>query len=109
MEETREPRWRQWTEEQARAALDELSRTGVSVRSFAQSKGVSTQRIVYWKKRLAQSGTPKFVAVPLPSVSRPSRPAQIEIVVGNIAVRVREDLDVQQLARIVDALAGRTA
>ena len=34
-------------------------------------------------------------------------PATIEIVYGDVTVRVREDLDVERVARIVEALAGR--
>jgi transposase len=100
-------RWVHWTEEQARAALDELSRSGTSIREFAQSKGVSTQRIAYWKKRLAEGGSTTFVAVPMPTMTRPAGQSQIEIAIGDVAIRVREDLEVEHLARIVGALARR--
>lgn len=99
-------RWVHWTEEQARAALDELSSSGTSIREFAKSKGVSTQRIAYWKKRVAEAGPTRFVAVALPA-RRPMDGSQIEIAVGDVAIRVREDLGVEQLARIVGALARR--
>ena len=92
-------RWRRWTEEQARAALDELAQSGLSIAKFAETKGISTNRIAYWRKRLAESVSVSFVAVPPATTrSRAQAPASpgIEIVVWDgVAVRVREDLDVE--------------
>lgn len=105
-------RWEHWTEEQGQAALEELKLSGMSMRQFAQSKGVTTQRIAYWKKRLADVRSTTFVAVPLPAGVRSAGlagPSQIEIGLGAITIRVREDLDVEHLARIVGALARGTA
>jgi len=48
-------RWQHWTEEQARAALEELAQSGMSTAKFAESKGVSAQRVAYWKKRLVET------------------------------------------------------
>jgi transposase-like protein len=104
-------RWRHWTEEQARVALDELAQSGLSVAKFAQTKGVSTQRIAYWKKRLAESAPMSFVAVPSATPSRAQAPTSpgIEVVMWDGAiVRVREDIDVEHLARIVEAVARRS-
>lgn len=100
-------RWKQWSEGEARAALEELARSGESASDFARSRGFSTQRIAYWRKRLAGAAvsTPAFVSVAIPPVSALRAP--IEIVVGDVLVRVREEVDVEQLARIVDALARR--
>ena len=102
--------WQQWTEAEARAALKELAASGLSAESFARSKGYSTQRLRYWKKRLMTSGLVPFVAVPLPVSTRSSvmAGAHIEIAWGDVVLRVREDLDVEHLARIAFALAGRT-
>jgi hypothetical protein len=101
--------WHQWTEDEARAALTDLARSGQSAAEFARSRGFSTQRIYYWKKRLgATSAVPAFVPVRLPVVAPPTlaRPT-IEIFSRGVTVRVREDLDVEHVARIVEALAGR--
>ena len=101
--------WRQWTEGEARAVLAALARSGESSAAFARSRGFSTQRIDYWKKRLGvTSAVPAFVPVRLPDVAASTiGPATIEIVYGGVTVRVREDLDVEHVARIVEALAGR--
>ena len=95
--------WRQWTEQEARAALAELAGSGESPADFARRRGISTQRIVYWKKRLRETTAPVFVAVPLPPATRD----QIEIALDGITLRVREDLDVEHLADIIGALVRR--
>ena len=100
--------WRQWTEGEARAALEEFGRSGESEARFARSRGISTQRIRYWKKRLAEApAVPAFVPVHVPVAEAPMVAERIEIVVGSVTVRVREDLDVEFVARLVEALAGR--
>jgi transposase-like protein len=103
--------WRRWSEEEARAALAELAQTAESAVGFARRKGISTQRLQYWKKRLASSSSsgsapPAFVAVTMPAVAA-CRP-EMEIRVGEITVVVREGCDVEQVARLVDALSRRT-
>ena len=92
-------RWRQWTEAQAREALEGLAASGESLGSFARGRGVSPQRIAYWRKRLGEPASAPFVAVTLPE----SR-AWIEVMVGSVVVRVREDLDVGHVARLVEAI-----
>ncbi|MGH7344520.1 MAG: IS66 family insertion sequence element accessory protein TnpA [Candidatus Rokuibacteriota bacterium] len=95
-------RWRQWTAEEAQTALEELARSGTSLREFARSKGVSAHRFGYWRKRLAQARPPAFVAVTLPSTTSPRGP--IEIVVGGVTVRVPDDGDTERVAGLVKAL-----
>jgi transposase-like protein len=96
-------RWRQWSEEQARRALEELAASGERASVYARRKGVSPQRIAYWRKRLAGSAKTEFVAVALPTLSS----ATIEIAVAGVVVRVREDLDVDHVARLVEAIGRR--
>jgi hypothetical protein len=99
-------RWRQWTEREARTALDELSRSGASPSEFARSKGVSASRLAYWRKRLAHARPPAFVAVTLPHDASSPRPP-LEILVGGVVVRVPDDVDAERVAGIVQALARR--
>ena len=100
---------RRWTEDEARAALAELAQSRESVAAFTQSRGYSAQRIRYWKKRLGETGAiPAFVSVRWPAVaSTSSVPRSLEILVGGVTLRVREDLDVEHVARLVEALASR--
>ena len=97
-----ERRWRQWTEVEANEVLAELAGGGESVAAFSRRTGVSRARIAYWRKRLAASGAATdFVAVDLAEL-RTSR--SLEIVAGGVVVRVREDLDTDEVARLVAAI-----
>ena len=95
-----------WTESSARSALKELSDSGMSTAAFARSKGISSQRVWYWRKRLGRIAPVSFVPVVLPVATKAAaRRCDIEIVCGEVVVRVREDIDVEHLARIVVALS----
>ena len=96
--------WRQWGADEAREALAELAAGGESAVSFARRRGISTQKLAYWKKRLAIAAEPRFVAVALPTA--PSA-AWIEIAAAGVVVRVREDLDIDHVARLVEAIRRR--
>lgn len=79
--------------------------------AFARRGGYSTQRLRYWKARLSAPGSTRataamsFVAVPLPMASRTSAMARhIEIDCDGIVLRVREETDVDQVARLTVAL-----
>jgi transposase-like protein len=96
-------RWRQWSEEQGRRALEGLAASGESAASFARREGISARRLAYWRKRLAATAKTEFVAVTLPG----SSPASIEIAVAGVVVRVREDVDVDHVAQLVEAIGRR--
>jgi hypothetical protein len=96
-------RWQHWTEEQARAALEELAGSGVSIARFAASKGVSAQRIAYWKKRLAESVTPRFVGVDV-STAVTSAGGRIEVLLDGITLRIPEGANPERVADLIDAL-----
>lgn len=96
-------RWRQWTEQDAREALAELARTGESIAGFARRRGVSGERIRYWRRRLADGATPAFVAVPVASAG----PPRIEIVAGGVTLRVREDVSLEHLSDLIDTVTRR--
>jgi transposase-like protein len=98
-------RWRQWTERDAREALAELARTGESIAGFARRRGVSGERVRYWRRRLADGAPPAFVAVPVASAS--AGPPQIEIVAGSVTLRVREDVSLEHLSDLIDTVTGR--
>lgn len=101
--------WQQWTEREARAALAELAAWRGTVEEFVRTKGISKRRISYWRQRLSPTKPPAFVAV---SVARGDRvradsAARIEIAIGELIVRVREDIDEQRLSSILDVLERR--
>ena len=101
----RKPAWRQWSEAEARSALAELATTGETAVGFARRKGVSPQKLQYWKKRLRAAGTPAFVAVTMPATAIGRR--EIELRIGDIVVVVAEDSDVEIVARLAEAISRR--
>jgi hypothetical protein len=58
---------------------------------------------MYWRRRLGPPA-PTFVAVPVVDAGTAR---QVEIVADGVVVRVREDLDVDHVARLAVALARR--
>jgi len=44
----------EWTEDDARLALEEWHRSGKSISVFAREHGVSAARLYWWKKRLSK-------------------------------------------------------
>ena len=112
---------RNWTEAKAREVFAELRASGESLAKFARRKEIPPQRLSYWSKRLtplasrfsaffpARNGMPetKFVAVALPAPLAATSPAWIELAVGPAVVRMREGLDVDHVARLVEAIARR--
>jgi hypothetical protein len=78
---------------------------------FSRRKGVSGQRLAYWRKRLASTGptTPAFLSVALPVAPSPASAPRIEILVGGVTVRVREDLEAEKLADIIALMARGAA
>jgi hypothetical protein len=99
--------WRQWGESEARAVLGQLASSGESEASFCRRRGIGRERLRYWRRRLAtMRPLPAFVPVELPSSVAMAK--EITIRVGGVAVCVREDLEVEHVARLVEALGRRT-
>ncbi len=99
--------WHQWTETEATTVLGDFATAGLTPAKFCARRGISRGRLAYWRERLSTASTaatPAFVAVTLPISRRPD--AHIEIERGGVLLRVREDIDVEHLARLVAALAG---
>jgi len=101
---------RQWTEADARAAFEELAASNESSGQFARRKGFSPQRLAYWREKLAGEAlaVPAFVSVALP-VATSATAGQIELVARGITVRVREDVEPEKLAIVVDVLVRALA
>lgn len=100
-----------WTREQARAALAELTASGLTVAAFARKVGVHPQRLRSWRSRLgnvAEVGRmierPEAAAV---FIEVPHRVVKaIEVVLpGGVMLRVHECVDVEVLRRIAGALS----
>lgn len=102
-----------WTMERARTALAEFAASGESAAGFARRNGITRQRLYYWAKRVARADAspvvraeiPKFVAIRLPTSAPVAPSGWVEVAVGDTVVRIRESLDVEQVARLVAAIA----
>jgi hypothetical protein len=103
-------RWKQWKEPEAREALASWRRSGLSAGAFCAREGYSQTRLRYWSERLseqsARSSSVSFVPVALGDIRRAHLAHQIEIEHAGVVLRVREDLDVAQSARLVAALGA---
>lgn len=100
--------WTQWKEPEAREVLASWRRSGLSSAAFCAREGCTTARLRYWAERLpdaaeASSASVSFVPIAL---GETRRAAQIELERGGVVLRVREDLDVAHIARLVAALAA---
>ncbi len=92
-----------WTEQDARAALAALERSGKSVRVFADEHGLDPQRLYLWRRRLAGGERTTFQEV----FVRSSPAAQtFEVVLASgVVLRVPPSFDSDALARLLDVLA----
>ena len=95
--------WRKWTLAQACAVLDELETAGKDGARSAPARVVTKRRSRSMQQRPSAPSSPAFVAVEMPPAAR------IEIEAGGVVVRVREDADVEQVARLVEAIGRRLA
>jgi len=99
-----------WTALEARAVIEEWKTSGQSAVAFAQARGISSARLSYWSKQLAEETveeTAKFVPVAVPSARGATERATMEIEFGGLIMRVREDIDARTIVALVTALQGR--
>lgn len=70
-----------WTEDVARRRLAEFENSGMTLVAFAERLGVSTQRFVYWRDRLARAAAagPRFVEVAVREAPRPRSAPAVEV------------------------------
>jgi hypothetical protein len=101
-----------WTEVEARAALEDLARSGLSEQAFASREGLDLQRLQRWRRRFeAESDTtaseparPTFVEVP----RREAAVLELVLLSGRV-LRMRESIDPEVLRRIALALEDDAA
>ena len=107
-------RRRRWRVPEARAALDALAASGLSVSAFAEQEGLDEERLYRWRRRFARERKAEARAVTPPIIelratTRPSprrtaiEPVEIVLVSG-VVLRIAETIDAARLARLVAAL-----
>jgi hypothetical protein len=111
-------RRRRWKIAEARAVLEALASSGLSLPEFARMKRLEPQRLRRWQRQLARrvrraartpapasSATPALIELRPNASLRPAEP--IEIVLGSgVTLRVAETIEPAVLARLVTALRG---
>lgn len=91
---------RRWSEDERSALLAACAQSGLSVKAFAAAADVPYTTIVYWKRRASMESAARFVPV---EIERRGE-ARIEVVVGDVVVRVGADFDDALLVRVVRTL-----
>jgi hypothetical protein len=84
-----------------RELLREQERQGVSLKAFAESAGIPYTTMSWWRSRLAHEDVPRFVPVRVREES-----TGVEIVVGDVVVRVPAGAEAAATARLVRAIAS---
>jgi transposase-like protein len=96
---------RRWTIDEARAALEAQSASGLSVRAFAQREGLDAQRLFRWRRIVARAKHGSAAPLTFVEVKQPRHAEPIEVVLSSGRIlRVTESVDPDALARIADAL-----
>lgn len=112
---------RRWRVTEARAALDALAASGLSVSAFAEQEGLDEERLYRWRRRFARERKAEARAVTPPTTPaiielraatspspRRTETESVEIVlVSGVVLRVAEMIDPARLARLVAALERR--
>ena len=93
-----------WSEVEGRRAVDAWRASGLTKDAFARRYGISAQRIRYWSRRLDSSaGTETTLALaPVTVIASAASEIAIELRSGHL-VRLRGDVDEEQLARVIRA------
>jgi hypothetical protein len=101
-----------WTEDEARRVLGQLDASGLTAAEFGRRRGIAEKRLRWWRKRLGQRSRSVGEALAMVPVRiklaagspTPAAAPPIEVVVGDLVVRVPAGFDAETLARIVGVL-----
>lgn len=97
----RGPRWKV---DEAREVLVQWRRSGKSAAAFARERGLSAMRLSYWAKQLGSEPAAPVKFVPIALGAARGTDAVIEIVHGELTLRVRESLDAEHVGQLCAAL-----
>ena len=106
----------QWTEVEARGVLSALAKSNMSLVKFCEERGITPQRIYWWKKKLCMPARqPKATSMALlpvrvvdsTAVAPPKRgdPVTVLLRSGHM-VKVGRDFDEEAFQRVVALLEG---
>lgn len=91
-----------------REQVAQQERSGVSVKQFCETYGVTEQSFYVWRKRLREEPPLKFALVETtPSEADSARDAGLELILGKgERLRIGRTADLALLRRVVEALRG---
>ncbi len=102
---------RYWGERDGRAALAAFEASGLTQLAFREATGITPQRLKWWRRRLqvGEAGKIEFVPVEVPpaTTSATGDEAVMEIVLGEVRVRVSPGFDTAALQRLLAVLGER--
>jgi hypothetical protein len=105
---------KRWTVTEAQQVLAELERSGLSDRAFARQKGLDSQRLWWWRRRLEQARQDEAVAFvevkPTAVMSGPHENVdvlEVRLLNGRV-VMVPTVIEPMVLVRLLDAIEGRS-
>ena len=79
----------EWTEDDARLALDEWRRSGQTIAAFAREHQMSAPRLYWWRKRLPKDGAvPMMSLVPAKIVARSEMAAVVIRLPSGVAIEM---------------------
>lgn len=92
---------RRWTVQQMRELLQEQERSGMSLKAFATAAEVPYSTLAWWRSRVRDGATPRLVPVVVQDDT-----CGVEIVVGDVTVRIAAGTSAAATARLVRAIAS---
>lgn len=95
-----------WTEAEARAVIQDLARSGQSVRQFAERHGLDPQRVYLWRRRVAGGDRTTFREVVVrPAASTEAQGSAFELVLASgTRICVPPSFNAEALARLLEVL-----
>ena len=100
---------RYWSEADGRAALAAFEASGLTRAAFRRETGITPQRLKWWRQRLGATtesiGKIEFVPVEVAPRATTADDATMEIVLGEIRVRVGPGFEPDALRRLIEVLA----
>jgi hypothetical protein len=93
--------------------VERWRRSKLTAREFAAREGIAPSTLAWWKWRLGSKTERRsqvaVVPVEVVPVRAPTTETSVEVVLGNVVVRVRSGFDAQTLGRVLDVLEGDDA
>jgi hypothetical protein len=87
--------WKQWKPAQARKVLEAWRSSGLSLSAYAQRRGVTPQRLSWWRERLGEGSEPEPSEMRLVPAIVTSMPAPMPALCGAVTVRLPGDVTLE--------------